>query len=120
MAPVAGYIASEAFVGLVATAAVSYGSQTMINKKSEKKAKAAASSAREHSDEQAKKQAKALKEANANRSSLFDTKDAGSQKSLLDAQKKKRREVSGAQGTRLTGGKLGSPAVAGGATLLGQ
>jgi len=85
--------------------------------------KRAASDSRDAGDlamKNAKDRAAKLKEASAKRSSQFDGDEAKSNKSLLTAQKKRRREISGSAGTRLTGGKLGSPATKGGATLLGQ
>jgi len=116
MAPVVAaipYIAAAVTAGSAVYTAVDQHQQGKENIKN-------AREANEQAMKDAKNKANALKEANAKRSNMFDDTEQASQKSLLTAQKAKRRAVNGAAGTRLTGGKLGSPATAGGATLLGQ
>jgi len=111
--------ANAGTIAAVSSAAVAAG--TAVDQRNKgKKAASSAEDAKNQATKDAKAKAAALKEASAKRSTMFDGNENNSQKSLLTAQKKKRRAISGAAGTRLTGGKLGSPATAGGATLLGQ
>ncbi len=106
-----------ASVGIAGASALSANSK---GRRAAKDAAEASGNANKQAMNQAKNRAAALKEASAKRSNQFQGDETKNNKSLLTAQKQKRRAVSGAAGTRLTGGKLGSPTTAGGATLLGQ
>ncbi len=118
VAAAAAWLGTAAGMGTMAAAgvAVSAGSAVAQHRQGKKAAKNAAE-ANEQAMKDAKSKAAAMKEASAKRSNMFDGEEKKTNKSLLTAQKQKRRAVSGAQGTRLTGGKLGSPATAGGAKL---
>ena len=115
-------IAGTAIAGWVISAAAATMSATSsyVEHKDQSKAARAAKDSNEQAVKEAKDRASELKEASAKNSNMFNDAEKTDQKSLLDAQKKSRLARSGAAGTRLTGGKLGSPSTIGGATLLGQ
>ena len=115
-------IAATAIVGWVisATSLMASTTSAYVEHKDQSKAAKTAKDSNEQAVKEAKDRASELKEASAKNSNMFNDAEKTDQKSLLDAQKKSRLARSGAAGTRLTGGKLGSPSTIGGATLLGQ